>query len=155
MLPTETPAPLTPVSITGDVWQVTVTSISRMKRLQCGSGSDRTTHLADEGYEILEVTVDFVPIEKHDEMSVSTENVALIGSEDMIAKALGGGKPSQPAASGRRSSSCCLGGSGRECVVESYLVRDTLTTSFFFAVEEGQKGYKFQFMDYPPIVLGE
>jgi len=154
---TPTLVPQIGVPVVGDVWQVTVTSVSRMKRLKCGFGTDRSTHWAKEDYELLEVTLEFVPIkkEKEEEMSVSTENVALIDSEGRIKKAVGGGDPSEPAVRGRRSDNCGLGGSGRKVVVESYLVRDTLITSFFFVVEEGKKGHKFQFMDYPPIALNE
>lgn len=142
-------------SVTGDLWQVTVISVARMKRLECSSGGERSIHVAEAGHEILEVMVEFAPIEKREEMSVSTEHVALIDGEGKVHMAIGGGAASKAAVSGRRSSSCCLGGSGRECVVESYLVRETLTTSFFFAVAEGQTGHKFQFMDYPAIPLNE
>jgi len=163
MQPTTTPplSVLTPTtaatggSVTGDLWQVTIISVARMKRLECSSGGERSIHVAEAGQEILEVTVEFAPSEKRAEMAVSTEHVALIDDQGKVHPSVGGGAASKTAVSGRRSSSCCLGGSGRECVVESYLVRETLTTSFFFAVAEGQTGHKFQFMDYPAIPLNE
>ena len=141
--------------VSGALWQVTIISVARMKRLECGTVGDRSIHIAAAGHEILEVTVEFAPIETREEMSVSTEHVAILDGQGKIHTADGGGAASKAAMSGRRSSSCCLAGSGRECVVESYLVRETLTTSFFFTIEEGQKGYRFQFRDYPPIVLAE
>ncbi len=139
-------------SVKGAVWQVTVLSVARMKWLACGSDS---THWAAEGYEILEVVVEFAPVKRSEKMSVSTRDAALIDRAGDLTKALGGGEPSEPTTVGRRSSSCGVGGSGRVVVTESYLIQDTLTTSFFFAVEEGVKGYSFQFMDYPAIALNE
>ena len=52
---------LTPMPVVGEIWQVTATSVSRMNRLQCGSGTRGSTHWAQEGYELLEVVVEFVP----------------------------------------------------------------------------------------------
>lgn|GEM_PF-1901372 len=155
-MPTSTLAPGMPdgpiASVKGPVWQVTVLSVVRMKRLRCGSDS---THWANENYEILEVVAEFSPIIRSEKMPVSSEDAALLDRAGNIHKALGGGKPSEPATLGRESDSCGVGGGGRVVVSTSYLIEDTLTMSFFFGVEEGTKGYSFQFMDYPPIPLNE
>ena len=139
--------------VVGQIWQVAVASVSRMNRLQCGLGTDRSTHWIEEGYELLEVTVEFAPVKREEEMSVTTENAVLIDSEGEVKEAVGGGHPTEEAVMGRRSDNCGLGGSGRVVVVESFLVRDTLTTSFFFVVDEGSTGYSFQYLGYPPITL--
>ena len=94
-----------------------------------------------------------MPVKREERMSVSTENAALIESRGRVREAVGGGDPSEPAARGRRSDSCGLGGAGRIVVLESFLIRDTLTTSFFFVIEEGRTGYSFQYLGYPPIAL--
>ena len=109
-----------------------------MKRLECGFFPNTSTHTANEGYEILQVVVEFVPVKEEEEMTVSTKDAALIDSEGTVETAVGGGT----------SPNCCLG-----CVMESYLTQDNLITSFYFVTHEGKEGLKFQFMDYPQIAL--
>ena len=139
--------------VVGQIWQVAVASVSRMNRLQCGLGTDRSTHWIEEGYELLEVTVEFAPVKREEEMSVTTENAMLIDSDGNVKEAVGGGHPTEEAVVGRRSDNCGVSSGDRVVVLESFLIRDTLTTSFFFVVDEGSTGYSFQYLGYPPITL--
>jgi len=157
-LPTSTsgPAP-TPVRqagtpVAGPVWKIAVRSVARMTRLECGFDA---IHRIGEGYELLEVVVEFSPIMREEEMSVTTEKALLIDSDGAVKEAVGGGHPTEEAVMGRRSDNCGVSSGNQVVVLESFLIRDTLTTSFFFLVDEGSTGYSFQYLGYPPIALDE
>ena len=160
--PTATPTSIlraasTPVQqmgtpVVGPIWEVAVRSVARMTRLECGFDA---IHRIGEGYELLEVVVEFSPIMREEEMSVTTENALLIDSDGTVKEAAGGGHPTEEAVMGRRSDNCGVSGGGRVVVLESFLIGDTLTTSFFFVVDEGSTGYSFQYLGYPPIALDE
>ena len=79
----------------------------------------------------------------------------LIDSDGEVNQAVGGGHPTEEAMMGRRSDNCGVSSGNRVVVLESFLIRDTLTTSFFFVVDEGSTGYSFQYLGYPSIALDE